>query len=218
MEIVKMRITLLPLSKRELQSVVAILNLKTEKDSSTAPMMKVENDARKYSRAALRGTSVQAQIWRQAYIFGKKDSQDERRWKLQKEWTQARDYLNHAIFDHRHKKGMWIEELPPIALPAEKPPVAIRYPIDIAVWLLARAVANRQRRYFVKCALCKRFALRERGTAKYCNKDCQLQANVEATYKRQGGDFSEYLLKQDSGRPLPIRHELMRRIAERKRG
>jgi hypothetical protein len=212
-----MRITLLPLSKRELRLLVAILNLKTEKNSESAPMMKVENNARQYSRVALRGTSIKTEIWRQAYIFGTKDSEDELRWKLQKEWNQARDYLQNAIFDQRHKKGMWIEELPPIALPADKPPVAIRYPIDIAVWLLARAVANRQRRYFVKCALCKSFALRERGTARYCSTDCRLQANVEATYKRQGGDFSEYLLKQRSDQPLPPRHELMRRMAEQKR-
>jgi hypothetical protein len=216
-EITKLRITLLPLSQTELRLIVQIMNLQTDKDSDSAPMMTVENRGRAYSQKALHGTSVKTKIWRESYVFEEKDSDEEKRWKLQKEWGQARDYLKDAILNHRHKKGMWIEGLPPIALPVDKPPVAIRYPIDLAVWLLARAVANRQRRYFVKCALCGKFGLRQRGTAKYCSEDCRLQANLEATYKRQGSDFSEYLLKQSSARRLPARHELMRRIADRKR-
>jgi hypothetical protein len=211
-----MRITILPLSQKELRFVIGVLNLKTEKGSGIPPMIKAESEARRYSKSALRGTSIRTQIWRESYIFGEKEPDEEKLWKLRKEWSEARDYLRNAIFDERHKKGMWME-LPPIALPMDKPAVAIRYPMDIAVWLLSKAVANRQRRYFVKCALCGRFGLRQRGTAKYCSEDCRLQANREATYKRQGSDFSEYLLKQSSGRRLPARHGLMRRIAEQKR-
>jgi hypothetical protein len=211
-----MRITVLPLSQKECEFVIEVLNLETEKGSDIRPMVKAENQARRYSKSFLRGTSIRTQIWRESYIFGEKDPDEEKLWKLRKEWSEARDYLRTAIFDERHKKGMWME-LPPIALPMDKPPVAIRYPMDIAVWFLSKAVANRQRRYFVKCSLCGKFGLRQRGTAKYCGEECRLQANVEATYRRQGSDFSEYLLNQPRNRLLPARHELMRRIAEQKR-
>lgn len=179
-----MRITLAPLSKKELDFVLEILNLETHKPEGPKALANIEGKTAEYSVRAYgkylpRGTKV----WVNA-------DGDEPLHSLRNRWALAQQTFHSAIVDQRNRSGLFCH-LPAIGLPVVKPPALIRDPEDLSLWLVARAVANGQHRLFVKCARkeCGRFGRRKRARAssRYCSEECRMIENARRAAERTNG-------------------------------
>lgn len=175
-----MRLILSPLSKKELDFVLRILNTETHKSEGVKAFAELEDASRQYSQHAagkyLRRGSIP---WRNADDVELKV--------LRHQWLKAQEIFHAAIVDQRDKAGLFCH-LPAIGLPVQKAPALIREPGDLAMWLVARSVANEQHRLFVKCARrdCGKFGRRARARAssKYCSAECQIIENARRSAER----------------------------------
>jgi hypothetical protein len=203
-----MRITIAPLSDSEVRMALEILNLPSNlrAEDVVKASLRLEESAQNYAITSARGARLQHSPWR--YNFREQDAGDVSVKKVRAEWERASSDFKNAI----DRKAGWCE-FPWFALPSKRTIVLVRFPREVVNWFLVRLIANRQGRFFVRCGLCRRYAVRRRGSAKYCSARCQKMVNTEATYKKSGADFSEWLLKQPQDRALPPRMELRRMIA-----
>ena len=203
-----MRITLPPLKRTELQLLLDILNAKTGRKDPAAPLIELEQKARAYMADPRNGIEMVKERWGRAW--GDLDELKTHT-QLHRRWEEARQPLESAIVDQRHKTGFFLP-LPQLGLPSKKPLARIFLPVDLSCWLLARAVANRQHWRLVKCALCPKFGLRARAKrdARYCSERCQRLANVEQMKKKYADEFS----------PLRVQHleELAEKLGGRLQG
>lgn len=238
------RLTLPPLSRSELKFALAILSFEREIDrserrqrttrqpTSSRPAlklreknpptettarrdagllksaMKLEDEARAYAQRIVKSAKLKKQVWR--YYFEEKPAEDVRIDTILRDWKEASTELRKAI----EQRAGWFS-VPYLALPAPRPIPAITSPGDLVLWFSVRLVANRQARFFVRCKLCDRFAVRRRSNAAYCDDRCQKLAKIEMTYKKRRADFSTWLLSQSKDRWLPPRMELQRVAAQR---
>jgi hypothetical protein len=175
-----MRFTLLPLSKKEQHFVLQILNLQTRRPGGSKDLADLESAAREYStRAFGKYLAKGSVIWRDADEAGPKS--------LRNEWALAQQTFHAAIVDQRDKPGLFCH-LPALGLPTKRPPALITTPMELSVWLVARAVAHGQHRLFVKCARkeCGKFGRRRRARAssKYCSAECQIIENARRAAER----------------------------------
>lgn len=210
-----MKIALKPLDREEMKLVRDILSTPTNLTDSFAPITKLEVRAHRYSRRACGGTGLGQKLQSEAWRFNysrqlKQPSEDLKIQLLKREWAAAKETLS-SVFEDRGKRGKWIPYIPKLALPSRTPKVLICTPMDLAVWLLARATANGQLGKFVRCAMCRKVAIRSR--AKYCSSACQRLVNVEKAFERSGSDFGAWLLGLPANKRLPMRLELLRRQA-----
>ncbi len=203
-----MRISVARLSNIEIRMALDILNLPSnlKAEDLVKASVRIEETARKYAIAAARGAQLKRSPWR--YNFRPQDAGDVSVKRIRAEWEKASSDFKNGI----ERKAGWCE-FPWFGLPSNRTIVLVRFPSEIVNWFLVRLIANQQTRFFVRCELCHRYAVRRRGSAKYCSPRCQKIANAEATYKRSGADFSEWLLKQPRDRMLPPRMEVRRIIA-----
>lgn len=162
-----MRITLEPLKKAELRFVLDVLNTPTNRDSVTKRLRELDAAGMKFSEKALRG-----KLANEPWHYGKIPSDGQ----IVVQCSAAQRSIASIVVGQREIGGFFFTLT--IGLPARKPPVILTDLSDLANWLLARAVANRQHLRFVKCVRedCGKFGLRRRARAdsKYCSRACQI--------------------------------------------
>lgn len=109
-----------------------------------------------------------------------------------KQWGIARFPLTNAVVNLRNRPGNFVHVLI-VGVPAHRPPVMINNPIDLVNWLIARAMANRQLKRFVKCSRdgCGKFGMRARAKkdARFCSEECQRHFNAESRKLKSAGVF-----------------------------
>lgn len=212
-----MRLTLPPLTPEELKLAVIILRFdediqrsKRRNEAEQAKTIrrhiesaiKLNSAARVLAQRAVKAADIKVQIWRYNFEEITAEVPKDRAFR---EWIEAAKTFRKNVTE----RAGWFP-FPWIALPAKKMIPAITDPRDLVIWFSVRLFANRQHRFFVRCKLCGKFAVRKRSSAAYCGDECQHLAMVEATYKRRGADFSEWLLSQPKDRWLPPRMEMRR--------
>jgi|GEM_PF-2632705 len=167
-----MRITLEPLKKAELQFVLDVLNASAGRDSATR-LRDLDAAGMKFSEKALRG-KLAIEPWH----YGKIPSDHQ----IVIQCSAAQRSIASVVVEQRSLGGFFFDLR--IGLPAHKPPVILTDLSDLANWLLARAVANKQHLRFVKCMRedCGKFGLRRRARAdsRYCSRSCQI---AETAYR-----------------------------------
>jgi hypothetical protein len=172
-----MRITLRPLSKKELELVLKILNL--DRKVRTRELAELEAIGEEFSKRAV-AKKIRGTTWRKGDEFPPRA--------LSKQWIDSRESWISVVVSQREQPGWWFGNIPPLGLPAQYPPIIIRDPGDLTYWLLIRGVANGQHLKFVKCARasCGKFGmrLRARAESRYCSSECQLLENANRANAR----------------------------------
>jgi len=168
-----MRMVLKPLAHGEFRLVLEILNTATDDRAGTGPLAALEKKCVEFASKSIRH-KVSGSVWRQPDDIPARA--------LKRQWQDARRIWEEVIVgeDRRSLKGFFLH-LPAIGLPMKIPVPLLHDPNDLANWLLARAIANRQHLRVVKCARCHKFGVRRRGRAqsRYCSAACQQQATIE---------------------------------------
>jgi hypothetical protein len=167
-----MRLALTPLTTANLAFARDILNTDT-KTKGIGRFAALEKKGAAFSARSARG-KLQGSAWR--------NGEDMDPALLKKQWRGAQEIFEAAVVSGRRLRGFFLH-LPAIGLPMKTPAVLIHDPADLANWLLARAVANRQHLRLVKCtrATCGKFGLRTRARKEslYCSAECQSKANAD---------------------------------------
>jgi hypothetical protein len=192
----KVRIILSPLSHKEMLFCLELLNsakAETKVTGRRPPFVSVsesqsfETVSDRLRRTYERG-KVSAALRPRGWYFGKNAKE---RFPINA-WSFARLPLVSAVLDFRKQPASFVY-LPPIAVPMHYPPVMINEPLDLVNWLVARGMANRQLKRFVKCAReeCEKFGMRRRGKsdARFCSEDCQRIFNAESRKLKSAGVF-----------------------------
>jgi hypothetical protein len=186
-----MRLNLPPLSNVESRFILKILNAPEEVKAGRKPIEIAEELDREFVRQQKRMS--RGKLW------GAIETDEKKTRDIVAQWTSARNTLGY-VFERRDPEGFFLF-LPPIGLPSKLAMIMLRKPDDLADWFVARAVANRQNRRFVKCARCGRFGLRRRArkSSQYCSEKCQREENRQQI-KNRASQPREFVPVRSPGR------------------